>query len=790
MDNIISDESFEAPTFESPVEGSEYGEAPKRKINLKPAIRWVLYIVTFLVPLFFLPWTSEFLELNKQSVLIIAAGVGLVLFLAEMIQNGTLALRTSRLYLPLGAVIVASVVSAVLSKNPYQSLLGSGGGVQVFSLASILALAVIFFLVLNVIEDRGQTLKKVAVGSVGIALLISILQVFGVFFGSNAPFNSYGFNTVGSLNSLAILGALFLPLFLEAKWRVVRFIDVGKIALALALFLIVLVNWWVIWVVTFVSLVAWMAFKILETGRTHVSNYIFPMSIIVVGVLLMLVNFSVPVLKSRLPIEVAPSFSSSLQMTTSVLKESPIYGYGLGEFSIAYDKFKPVSIAQTIFARTHFAQATSSAFTLIVEGGLLLALAALFLLVMSVLGLYKSHSGERFLVLSLLVVFFLFPFNLTLLFFLFLSLAFLELQSSTSSKRSWIFEESPRHSLLGSLAFIVGLVLVLAGGYFVTLRYVADAYYVQAVKGTNADEVITDFTESININPQDTRYYRLLSQAIMIKLSNDLNDKADKTPAQQRTQRLQNLAASSVEIAKRATDVDPNNVENWINRGLIYQNLVGLVGGADQAAINMFTEALQRSPADPTIYNSIGSVYLTIAENARVFAANPPANQPNLDLTSIRQQAANSFRKAEENYKKAIELNNNYGQALFALGVVYEREGQLGNAIKQFERLRVGSPNDPSIAFELGLLYYRNGQKDAAFNQLQQATTLFPNYSNARWYLSLLYEERGDIANALAQVVEIERSNPDNELVKQRIAQLQSGTRLIPPARVLDQKPL
>ena len=104
--------------------------------------------------------------------------------------------------------------------------------------------------------------------------------------------------------------------------------------------------------------------------------------------------------------------------------------------------------------------------------------------------------------------------------------------------------------------------------------------------------------------------------------------------------------------------------------------------------------------------------------------------------------------------------------------------------------MQANNPNDPSLVFQLGLLYYRNNRKDDAFRAWQRAVFLFPNYSNARWYLSLLYEERGDLNSALEQVNEIQKLNPDNELVKQRIAQLEAGRRTIPPEKLLDQKPL
>lgn len=788
--NLADSENLQSDGLEFIVEDSNHEEAPKKKINLRPVIEKILYATAFLIPLFFLPWTSEFLEFNKQSLLIIAAGAGLILFLIEAIQNGAVAVKTSRLYLPMAGIAVAAILASVFSGDIYQSLLGAGEGVRAFSLASVLALVVIFFLALNVIEDEGKVLKKLIAGSLGLTFLISIIQIFGIFLIGKPPYNTFGFNTVGSLNALALIGALMLPLFLETKFKVFKAVDVAKVAGILALFMMILVNWWVVWVAGFVALISWMGFKTLETGRINVRTYIVPMVVVVIGAMLMLINFSMPILKARLPVEVSPNYKSSVNIALSSLKEKPIFGYGLGQYGLAYDQYKPVSISQTIFASTHFTQSASSGLTLAVEGGIVMILAILFLIAMVLLELYQFRRADGFLALGMLVFFLLFSYNMTLLFFFFIALALLELKSQNVERKEFIFDHSPKYSLFGSLAFILGLLLVLAGTYFVTLRYVADAYYVKAIQSGDPDTVISNFTKAINIIPQDTNYYRLMSQAIIIKLNNDINNKDDKTPPQDRLQRLRNLATSAIDIAKRASDIDPDNAQNWVNRGLIYQNLIGLVGGSDQAAVNMYNEAIKRMPNDPTVYNSIGSIYLTIAENSRLLISNPPKDQPNLNLDAIRKQVTDNFTKAEESYNKAIELNNNYGQALFALGVVYEREGKLGESIKQFEKLRVGNPNDPSIAFQLGLLYYRNNQKDQAFAQLQQATILFPNYSNARWYLSLLYEERGDLVNALTQVLEIEKSNHDNSLVQERITQLQNGQRLIPPQKVLDQKPL
>jgi len=59
--------------------------------------RWILYIGVFLLPLFFLPWTTGTLELNKQILLIIVAGAGMVAWLLGVVSSGSLAWRNSYL---------------------------------------------------------------------------------------------------------------------------------------------------------------------------------------------------------------------------------------------------------------------------------------------------------------------------------------------------------------------------------------------------------------------------------------------------------------------------------------------------------------------------------------------------------------------------------------------------------------------------------------------------------------------------------------------------------------------
>src|SRR3989338_5494019 len=73
----------------------DYFEGEIKETVYKKSARWVLMIGTVLLPLFFLPWTSSVLELNKQLLLVLVAGTGLVFWLLDVVMSGRLAIRAN-----------------------------------------------------------------------------------------------------------------------------------------------------------------------------------------------------------------------------------------------------------------------------------------------------------------------------------------------------------------------------------------------------------------------------------------------------------------------------------------------------------------------------------------------------------------------------------------------------------------------------------------------------------------------------------------------------------------------
>ncbi len=770
-------------------------------------VQAVLYCAAVLVPLLYLPLTSNVLEYNKQLLLIVVASVGLITWLLGVVASGKLAVRTTLLDKGVLGLLLATVVATACSMARVTSLFGISGSLSA-SLVSVLAFTLFYFLAVNTLQDRGRTLRHLLTASIGVALLLGVLQLISIYFLPGSFTHSRAFNTVGSINALGVLAAIALPLFTKLGRHTGRWVAVLRwVGIASALFLLAVLNWWVLWVVALAGMLATIAFDSMNAtqlaedyrsarNRFALSRFIVPIVVIVIGAFLLLVGFTMPSIRSNLATEVAPSYSLSLHITQGALGSRLLTGWGPENFSVAFDRFGASALAETQLASARFFDGTSEAVTFVVVGGVLMALALLFALwcLVQVVARFgraiirpagreevaswaSESSGTLAATIALTVAFFLYPFGMTLLFVWFALLALAGL--AVADRTGWVadIERRPLYSLSASLGFIIALILLLSGVYFSTIRYIADVRYARALTTTDPTVAMDALGSALNLESTNDQYLRGASQVELVLLQREL-DKGSKADAQ----RAQNLVTSAIQLAQRATSAAPDEALNWSNLGMVYQSLSGLVDNVERLAQDAYSKASTLRPGDPTYENIIGQVWLA--------RANFISSTGGLSNARLKAQYDDALVNAAEAFKKAISTSPTYGLALYNLGAVYDRQGQTNDAIAQLEKIVPYNANNPTLLFELGLLYVRANRHTDALTVLQQAIILAPQYANARWYVALLLEEKGDIDGAVAQLNSILETNPDNQMVKDKIAQLEAGKRAIPPAKVIDSKPI
>jgi tetratricopeptide (TPR) repeat protein len=168
---------------------------------------------------------------------------------------------------------------------------------------------------------------------------------------------------------------------------------------------------------------------------------------------------------------------------------------------------------------------------------------------------------------------------------------------------------------------------------------------------------------------------------------------------------------------------------------------------AYENAVNSYAEAIRRNPLNPALYLSLAQLQ---------------ASQNKLD-DALRTLGA------------ALQVKNNYLEAIFMLSQVTAAQGNLKDAITAAQVATELNPQNSVLFFQLGLLHYNNKDYVSSAKALETALKLQSDYANAQYFLGLSYARLNNISSAIEQFSRLAQSNPDNQEVAFILANLQAG---------------
>lgn len=768
-------------------------------LTLERIARVLVYALLFLLPVFFLPFTSDVLELNKQALLVLLTLSASLAWLGSMHVSRTVSFRRGILNVFPFLLLGSAVAAAILSKAPYLSWIG-GVNQQYTSVLSVLCYVALFYLVANLFDNptRHGAAYAVLLSSVLVAGVVGLLSLFGI----HLPFiATTAFNPVGTVNSLSIL--LVAATVLANAWWVAQrtnsAVFQGKSATAnrvltiaislLTLVFLVLVDYWVLWTVLLVGLGVMFAFVMARASDFQDVGRLTLPFFLTAFALLFLFWLPSPI-RLNVPAEVSPNFRTSWNIAAQTVRTSPFVGTGPGTFSFAFASQRPIELNQTSFWNVRFDRPASFLLLLPVAFGLVGVVAWLAfllpLLIQAASHMLRSRGDEwlqSFIVgtawITLLAGMALYSANLTLLtvFFGLSGLIASQVMPAPVPKK---FGQTPRVGLVLSFAFILVAVGAVTVIFISGQRYVADIAFAKAVsidrqKG-DLNEIIRLLDRAASVNRFDDVYYRNLSQALVLRVGKELNTIKDVTALKpEDRKRIQDLTAAAVNASVRATELSPQNALNWQLRGSVYRELIPLgVSQAPAFSTASFDRAIALEPNDPSSVTELGQTYLVIAQLFQQLTG--------VKDEEAKKQAQEGMEKnlvlAEQQFNKAISLKADYSPAHYQLAGIYAQQGKLDEAIGKMESVVKYNQNDVGVAFQLGMLYLRRAGKDdtaRAQAALEYAVQLSPSYSNARWFLASIYEQQGKLDKALEQIQKVAELNPENDLVKSRLERLQKG---------------
>jgi tetratricopeptide (TPR) repeat protein len=134
--------------------------------------------------------------------------------------------------------------------------------------------------------------------------------------------------------------------------------------------------------------------------------------------------------------------------------------------------------------------------------------------------------------------------------------------------------------------------------------------------------------------------------------------------------------------------------EIWNYLGLAYSNTGNL-----EKALSALEKALSIDDEFAFVYRNIGNVYLSLFQ---------------------RSKSKDNLEKSIQNYKRAVELEPDYGAAFNSLGVAYKEAGHTDEAIPCWERAFELRPDVGYPLLNLGLAYMEMGNKTKALDYLER----------------------------------------------------------------------
>ena len=207
----------------------------------------------------------------------------------------------------------------------------------------------------------------------------------------------------------------------------------------------------------------------------------------------------------------------------------------------------------------------------------------------------------------------------------------------------------------------------------------------------------------------------------------------------------------SVEHYSSALRLDPTYVEAYNGRGQAYMNLKKI-----PEAISDFTKAIDAGIVTPKLFGNRGKCYALLGR----FEEALPDLSKSLELEpksaeiwyfkAFSGEKAGKMTEALGDYSKAIELNPNYVEALVNRGLLYYKDNNFEQAVKDNTRaLAIAAAGiKPMILVNRANALMQSGQLNEALGDLNEAVTIDPNYKRAYQSRAAVYQKLGQDAKA------------------------------------------
>lgn len=627
----------------------------------------IIVASTFLIPLLFLPVTSEFYDYNKQMFLILAASALVLLWVGTFIGDKQVRITRNPYSLPLLGFAASWLASAFLRSPNYADAFFDPNQAGTF-----VALVFFFIAAVNLVRSKKEveTIFHTMVASVSVVAFLAIIWASGL--GEKIAPAAFMQNPVWTpvgnpFSTLVVLGS-FVPFLITFLVRE-KANSAKSLILSISLFLCVVGS-------------GLLAYRMFRPGSQY------------------------------RPLFLTQQVSWSIALES--MKNSPLLGTGPATYYNSFTQFRPLNFNLRPEWAVRFSSATNWYLQVLSVLGIFgLATYALIVLrtVRFLAQTVRAGSESSLNTIALAsaaastIIFglqFLLPPSLTLFFITFVMLVMLVVSakllgfSSVHDANIDIVAHSDsghRTAILPWIALILAVAAIAPSVFFAGRAYAAETLFQKALTAAAANqgkETYDTLISTIRVNPYKDTYHVAYSQTNLL-LANSIASKQNLTDEERNT--VAQLIQQAIREAKNAVALNPTKVSNLENMAAVYRNLLDFAQGADVWTVASYREAIKLDPINPNLRIALGGVYY----------------------------ATKNYDEAIRLFTQAVDLKPNLANAHYNLAAAYIAKGDNQAALNSLQNvLNLVDRNSPDYQ-----------QAQAEFEELKKKVGQNASPSNA-----------------------------------------------------------
>jgi eukaryotic-like serine/threonine-protein kinase len=226
------------------------------------------------------------------------------------------------------------------------------------------------------------------------------------------------------------------------------------------------------------------------------------------------------------------------------------------------------------------------------------------------------------------------------------------------------------------------------------------------------------------------------------------------------------LTPQEQELLARAHTVNPDAYQLYLRGRFFWRKFSG---PSIAKSIEFYQQAIEKDPTYAPAYAGLADSY---AFGSTGGGGTPPAegmpkarasaqkamqmddtlSEAHLSLALVRAFYDWDWTGADDEFRRAIELNPNYSEAHHFYSHYFIAVGRIRESLAESQQALQVDPLSPDIVWHLGWHYYYAHDYDKAIEQLNKALELDPNSVQARLILGLSYEQKGLFPRAIQEI--------------------------------------